>query len=243
MVPRTAVHALPVTASLEETKNAFRSLGYSRLPVHRERLDDVVGVLFRRDLEPYLEQPQTEGFNLETLLHPPMFIPATARLGAVLKQMQASRTHLAFVLNEHGGVEGIVTLEDLLEEIVGEINDEFDEEVRSQIVEQPDGTYLLDGMLAVRDANRRLNLKLPEDAGYTTLAGFMLARAGRILEPGEFVEHDGVRFTARNIDRRRIRRILLTPLTIGGPESLGYPAAVLLAFSAPLLTTTLTMTV
>jgi CBS domain containing-hemolysin-like protein len=243
MVPRTAVHALPVTATLEETKKAFRGLGYSRLPVHRERMDDVVGVLFRRDLEPFLEQPQTEEFNLETLLHPPMFIPATARLGAVLKQMQASRTHLAFVLNEHGGVEGIVTLEDLLEEIVGEINDEFDEEVRSQIVEQPDGTYLLDGMLAVRDANRRLNLKLPEDAGYTTLAGFMLARAGRILQPGESVEHDGVRFTARNIDRRRIRRILLTPLSNGEAESVGYRAAVLLAFSAPLLTTTLTMTV
>jgi CBS domain-containing protein len=86
-----------------------------------------------------------------------------------------AKTHIACVVDEHGGLEGIVTLEDLLEEIVGEIDDEYDEETRSQVSAQPDGTYLLDGMLAVRDANRRFNLKLPEEAGYTTMAGFLLA--------------------------------------------------------------------
>ncbi|MBA3767285.1 MAG: HlyC/CorC family transporter [Acidobacteria bacterium] len=207
MVPRTAVEAIPVTATLDETKQAFRNLGYSRLPIYRERLDDIIGVLFRRDLEPFLEQPQRDGFDLEKLLHSPVFIPATARLGTVLKHMQSSRTHLAFVIDEHGGLEGIVTLEDLLEEIVGEINDEYDEEVRSQIVEEVDGTYLLDGMLAVRDANRRFHLGLPEDAGYTTLAGFMLAKSGRLLKPGEAVEYEGARFTVERVDRRRIRRI------------------------------------
>jgi CBS domain containing-hemolysin-like protein len=235
MVPRTAVDALPVTATLEETKRAFRNLGYSRLPVYRERLDDVVGVVFRRDLEPFLEQPQPDGFALEKLLHPPLFIPATARLGAVLKQMQSTRTHLAFVLDEHGGMEGIVTLEDLLEEIVGEINDEYDEEVRSQIVKEADGTYLLDGMLAVRDANRHFNLKLPEEAGYTTLAGFMLASAGRLLQPGESVEHDDARFTVKRVDRRRIRRIVFTPAAHDGQESQRAMAAMLPFASASLL--------
>ncbi len=94
-----------------------------------------------------------------------------------------------------------------MEGIVGEINDEYDEEVRAQIVEDVDGTYLLDGMLAVRDANRRFHLGLPEDAGYTTLAGFMLAKSGRLLKPGEAVEYEGARFTVERVDRRRIRRI------------------------------------
>jgi CBS domain containing-hemolysin-like protein len=205
MVPRTTMDALPVTATLEEAKAAFRRLGYSRLPVYREQLDDIVGVLFRRDLEPYLEHPPVE-FNLEEVLHPPMFVPATARLGVVLKQMQSTRTHLAFATDEHGGIEGIITLEDLLEEIVGEIDDEFDDEVRSQIVEV-DGIYLLDGMLAVRDANRRLNLSLPEDANYTTVAGFLVAQSGRLLRAGETVEYDGARFEVDRVDRRRIQRI------------------------------------
>ncbi|HEY9402337.1 MAG TPA: hemolysin family protein [Pyrinomonadaceae bacterium] len=206
MIPRTAVDALPVTATFEEAKQAFRTLGYSRLPVYRERLDDVVGVVFWRDIEPYYEK-QDDGFDLGKLAHPPMFIPAAAQLGAVLKQMQSTRNHLAFVIDEHGGVEGIVTLEDLLEEIVGEINDEFDEEVRSQITPEPDGTYLLDGMLAVRDANRQFDLNLPEDGSYTTLAGFLMAQTGRLLQQGETVEFEGALFTVERVDRRRIRRV------------------------------------
>ena len=211
MIPRTSVEALPVTASFAETRKAFRTLGYSRLPVYRERLDEIVGVLYRRDLEPYLEDSQAKVFNLEELLHAPIFIPATVKLGVVLKGMQAARTHLAFVVDEHGGMEGIVTLEDLLEEIVGEIDDECDEEVRSQIAEQSDGTYLLDGMLAVRDANRRFNLQLPEAEGYTTLAGFMLAQTGRLMRQGETVEYQDAHFKVERIDRHRIRRIRFTP--------------------------------
>jgi CBS domain containing-hemolysin-like protein len=211
MVPRTAVSALPVTATLEEAEEAFCTLGYSRLPVYRGRLDDVVGVLFMKDIMPCLRQSNPSRFDMEKMLHPPLFIPASARLGAVLAQMQSARTHLAFVVDEHGGIEGILTLEDLLEEIVGEINDEYDEETRSQISEQQDGTYLLDGMLAVRDANRRFKLGLPEEAGYTTMAGFLLARAGRILKPGETVEHEGALFTVERVERHRIRRIRFTP--------------------------------
>lgn len=213
MIPRPNVYAIPVTSTLEETKKAFRTLGFSRLPVYRERLDEVVGVLFRRDLEPFLEQGQTLEFDLEKLLHPPLFVPAAARLGAVLKQMQASHTHLAIVVDEHGGLEGIVALEDLLEEIVGEINDEFDEESRSQIVKE-NGSFMLDGMLAMRDVNRRLKLNLPEEGNYTTLAGFLLAKSGRLLQQGESVEHEGARFTVEQVERRRIRRVRYTPAPV-----------------------------
>jgi CBS domain containing-hemolysin-like protein len=211
MIPRTAVAALSVSATLPEAKAAFRNLGYSRLPVYRDRVDEVVGVVNRRDLEPYLEQSQRGEFDLEALLHPPVFIPATARLGAVLKQMQTSRTHLAFVVDEHGGMEGIITLEDLLEEIVGEIDDEYDEEIRAQIAKETNGTYLLSGMLTVRDANRQLQLGLPENAGYTTLAGFLLSQSGRLLQSGETVEYGGAYFRVERMDRRRIRQIRFTP--------------------------------
>lgn len=210
MIPRTAVAALPLTATLEEAKEAFRNLGYSRLPVYEDNLDKVVGVLVRRDLEPYLENATPpDNFNLRNLVHPPQFIPTAARLGAALQRMQAKRIHLGFVVDEHGGIEGIVTLEDLLEEIVGEINDEFDEEVRAQISKESDGTYLLSGMLTVRDANRQLKLDLPEDGGYTTLAGFVMAQAGRLPQLGEVVEYEGMTFKIDRLEGRRIRRVRL----------------------------------
>jgi CBS domain containing-hemolysin-like protein len=210
MIPRTAMAALPVTATLEETREAFRSLGYSRLPVYEDSLDNVVGVLFRRDLEPYLEQPNAkDNFSLRNLIHPPQFIPTAARLGAALKQMQSKRIHLGFVVDEYGGLEGIVTLEDLLEEIVGEINDEFDEEVRAQILKQADGSYLLSGMLTIRDANRQLRLELPEDSGYTTLGGFLMAQAGRLPQVGEVIKYLGMTFRIDRLEGRRIRRVRL----------------------------------
>jgi len=207
MIPRVSVDTLSADATLDETKTAFRTLGYSRLPVYRDRVDNIIGVLFRRDLEPFLESPV--GFDLEKLLHPALFIPETAKLGLLLRRMQSARIHLAIVVDEHGGMEGVVTLEDLLEEIVGEIDDEYDEEVRLQIINQPDGTYLLDGMLAIHDANRQLNLNLPENDGYTTLAGFLMAQTGQILETGETVEYEGARFTVERVNKRRVRRVRL----------------------------------
>lgn len=210
MVPRNAVNALPVTATFEETKKAFRISGYSRLPVYRDQLDNIIGVLYRRDLEPHLEQRNVEDFDLARLVHPPKFIPSTAQLSSALRQMQASRTHLAVVVDEYGGVEGIVTLEDLLEEIVGEIVDEFDEEVPAPIMEDR-GSYVLDGILPVWDMNNYLNLHLPEEASYTTVAGLMLALSGHMMNVGESVEHEEGRFTVESLDRRRIRRVRFTP--------------------------------
>jgi CBS domain containing-hemolysin-like protein len=208
MVPRTQVEALPVTATLEEARERFRTSGYSRLPVYRERLDEIVGLLFRKDLD--MGQVTPESFDLAKLARPPLFIPASASLGAALSQMQGGRVHFAFAIDEHGGIEGVVTLEDLLEEIVGEINDEYDGEVRSQIARE-DGSYVVDGMLAVRDANQHLNLSLPEDEHYTTVAGFVMAQAGRILGPGETVEYEGARFTVERVDGLRIRRLRYFP--------------------------------
>ncbi len=231
MVPRMQVEALTVTATLEEIRAAFLSTGYSRLPVYGERLDDIVGLLFRKDVD--MGRALAAGFELRKLVRPPAFMPATASLGEALKQMQASRVHFCFVIDEHGGMEGILTLEDLLEEIVGEINDEYDEETRSQI--KKDGqTFVLDGMLAVRDANQRLGLGLPEDGSYTTIAGFLLARAGRLLNPGDKVEDAAGTFQIERVDRRRISRIRFVPAKQNDDQSINF-SALLIMCGAPSL--------
>jgi magnesium and cobalt exporter, CNNM family len=208
MVPRGQVEALPDTATLEEARRAFITSGYSRLPVFSDRLDDIRGLLFRKDLD--MGRVLDDDFDIKKLVRPPTFIPTTTSLGEALRQMQRTRVHFMFVIDEHGGIEGILTLEDLLEEIVGEISDEYDEEVREQI--RKDGErYVLDGMLTVRDANRQLGLDLPENNSYTTIAGFLMAKAGRVLKAGDSVEDDVGVFTIEAVDKRRISRIRFAP--------------------------------
>jgi CBS domain containing-hemolysin-like protein len=207
MVPRTEMVAISNDCSLEDIAKSFREHGYSRMPVYRESLDDVIGFIHSKDLLPYLLRPET--FRLEHVLQAPLYVVDTARLEDVLRQMQRAKAHFGFVVDEHGGVEGVITLEDLLEEIVGDISDEHDEEVNEQITEERDGTYLLEGGLAVRDLNRRLHLKVPESETYTTIAGFLMTEAGHVLEPGETIKHDGHVFHVERVERRRVLRVRL----------------------------------
>lgn len=207
MVPRTQMAAVSNLCSLEEIAGAFRKHGYSRLPVYSESLDNVIGVIHSKDLMPYLLTP--EKFRLEHVLQAPLYVVDTARLEDVLRQMQKAKVHFGFVVDEHGGIEGIITLEDLLEEIVGDISDEHDDEVNEQISEERDGTYVLDGGLAVRDLNRRLSLHLPESEAYTTIAGFLMTEAGHVLATGEVVKHDGLLFHIERVEGRRIASIRL----------------------------------
>lgn len=205
MIPRTEIVAIPETSSLEAIANAFRQNGYSRLPVYRGSLDDVAGVIHSKDVMSYLMRPKS--FKLESILQKPMYVVDTARLEDVLRQMQREKFHFGFVVDEHGGVEGIITLEDLLEEIVGDISDEHDEEVNEQIHEQVDGSYLLDGGLAVRDLNRRLEMHVPISDGYTTVAGFLMSVAGTILVVGDQVPFNGHVFTVEKAHKRRILQV------------------------------------
>ena len=207
MVPRTQMAAVSRDCGLEQIAVAFREHGFSRLPVYGESLDDIIGFLHSKDVMPYLLKP--ESFRLEDVLQPPLYVVDTARLEDVLRQMQKAKVHFGFVVDEHGGVEGIITLDDLLEEIVGEISDEHDEEVNEQIKETGDGTYMLDGALAVRDINRRLNLSLPESDAYTTIAGFLMTEAGHILQPHEDIKYNGLVFHIDKVDKRRVVRVKL----------------------------------
>jgi len=207
MVPRTEMAAIPSTCSLAEITKAFDQHRYSRLPVYRESFDDVIGFVHSKDVMPYLLHP--ERFKLEDVLQPPLYVVDTARLEHVLRQMQKAKMHFGFVVDEHGGLEGIITLEDLLEEIVGDISDEHDEEVNEQITEIDRHTYVLDGGLAVRDLNRRLKLSVPESEGYTTVGGFLMREAGHVLKHGEVVQHDGLVFKVERVEKRRVMRVKL----------------------------------
>jgi len=218
MVPRTEMAAIQNTCTLEEITKAFDQHRYSRLPVYRESFDDVCGFIHSKDVMPYLLHP--EKFKLEDVLQPPLYVVDTARLEHVLRQMQKAKMHFGFVVDEHGGLEGIITLEDLLEEIVGEISDEHDEEVNEQITELDKSTYVLDGGLAVRDLNRRLKLSVPESESYTTVGGFLMTEAGHVLNPGEVVQHDGLVFKVERVEKRRVMRVKLEIVQTDGEEEL-----------------------
>src|SRR6267143_2961151 len=216
MVPRTEMAAISGECSLAQITKAFDKYRYSRLPVYRESLDDVVGFIHSKDVMPYLLSP--EKFRLEDVLQPPLYVVDTARLEDVLRQMQKAKAHFGFVVDEHGGLEGIITLEDLLEEIVGDISDEHDEEVNEQIVPLDGRKYSLSGGLAVRDLNRRLKLSLPESEGYTTIAGFLMTEAGHVLKAGERIEYNGLVFEIDRVERRRVISVRLE-VPAAEPES------------------------
>lgn len=207
MVPRTEVVAIPETSTFDEISDAVNEHGYSRLPVYRTSMDDMIGFVHSKDLVAFARRP--EAFVLADVLHKASYVVDTARLEDVLRQMQTEKFHFGFVVDEHGGIEGIITLDDLLEEIVGDISDEHDEEVNEQIKEQPDGTFLLDGGLAVRDLNKRLDLNLPVSESYTTIAGFLMSEAGQIMSEGDSVVFNGHTFRVEQVDKRRISTVQL----------------------------------
>lgn len=205
MIPRTEIIALPVASSLEDIAETFRECGFSRLPIYRDSMDDIAGVVHSKDVMISLLKPN--GFRIERILRKPFYVVDTARLEDVLRQMQQEKFHFGFVVDEHGGIEGIITLEDLLEEIVGDIADEHDKEMIEQIHEQKDGSYVLGGGLAVKDLNKRLDIELPVSENYTTIAGFLMSEAGRVLEVGEKVAFNGHTFKIEEVGKRRILRI------------------------------------
>ncbi len=205
MIPRIEVVAVAEKSGLNEIAKTFAESGFSRLPVYRDSLDDIAGVLHSKDLVAYVNRPKS--FRIEDILIKPNYVVDTARLEDVLRQMQTEKFHFGFVVDEHGGIEGIITLEDLLEEIVGDISDEHDEEVNEQIDCQSDGSYLLDGGLAVRDLNRRLDVNVPVSEGYTTIAGFLMSEAGQILAEGESVPFNGHIFRVEKVEKHRVIQV------------------------------------
>lgn len=216
MVPRPGVKAIEIGADLGQVLEIIRSSGFSRYPVYRGRVDNVEGLIHAKDVIPFLAGGGP--FDLKPLLRRPLFIPELASLEKALLQMQEAAVHQAFVIDEFGNMEGIVTMEDIIEEIVGEIQDEYDPALEAWLTELGGREYLVKGAAPVKAVNDRLGLNLPEKADYTTLAGFFLYEVGRIPREKESLEFRGDGYIVEKMTKRHISllRIRLKETGSGG---------------------------
>lgn len=208
MTPRTTLTAVAVSATLPEAIALATESGHSRLPVYEDTLDKIIGVFYTRDALAYWPA-RCEGNlpSLKEIMRSPFFVPETKKVNELLREFRTRRTQLAIIVDEYGGTAGMVTLEDLLEEIVGDIDDEFDVEEPEEYAQVGEDTYELDGSLSVFDINDSLNLNLPEDQGYDTLAGFVMYKLGRLPEEGEELRDAGWSMKILKINDRRIDRV------------------------------------
>ena len=208
MVPRPEVVALSVDLPPEQCLEAVMDSPYTRYPVYRDTLDNVVGILHVRDLFSALRERGMHEVKVEELVRPAHIVPETKDLAALLTEFRRANQHMAIVVDEYGEMEGIVTLEDLLEEIVGEIEDEFD--LPDESIEQiDDDTIRIDGTFPIDDFNERFHTDLP-DEDYHTLAGFVFGLLGRQPEVGDDISHDGLRFDVLEVEGSRINKIAVT---------------------------------
>jgi len=204
MIPRTEVVAVEVETPVPEIIRLLAEEGHSRMPVYRENLDRIEGVLHARDLVPLLAHPEI--IVMRDLLRPAHFVPWSKPIEQLLREMQRKHLHMAFVVDEHGGIMGLCTIEDVLEQIVGEIRDEF-EEVGRAIEVHPDGTFTVQGEAPVGEFNLTAAADLPEDAGYETMSGFLNAIAGAIPGKGDRFFWKGWVFTVAEADPRRVTKL------------------------------------
>jgi putative hemolysin len=223
MVPRADVVAISIDLEPEEALRVAIESPYTRYPVYRGSLDEIVGVLHVRDLFQALQRnSDMKRLRLEDLVRDPHIVPETKDVAALLQDFRRTKEHMAIVMNEHGTMEGIVTLEDLLEELVGEIEDEFD--LPDESVERIDDNVIrIDGTFPIDDFNEQFRTELPAE-DYHTMAGFVFGLLGRAPEPGDEVQHDGTRFRVIQTDGSRIER-LQVEFVPGEPETGEVPPA------------------
>lgn len=209
MVPRPNIRALDITTPPEEVLKRAAELGHTRLPVHRGTLEETVGVVVIKDLFRCAAEGTTP--VVEQLLHAPIFVPESTQVSDVLRTFQRSRLHLALVVDEYGQVVGLVTTEDLLEEIVGEIRDERDSPRLESVTRLPDGSYVIDGTATIRDLREQIGLPLDDSPDYQTLAGFILHRLGVVPRPGATLHAAGHRWTVVDMEGPRIMKVKAEP--------------------------------
>jgi gliding motility-associated protein GldE len=211
MKQRLGVVAFENTLSFKDLLEKITSSGFSRVPIYKEKLDNIAGVLYTKDLLQYIDKHET--FNWQTIIRPPFFVPENKKIDDLLREFQQKKIHLAIVVDEYGGTSGIVTLEDVIEEIVGEINDEFDDDelVYSKL---DDNHFVFEGNAPLNDLYRILEIdgEMFEDAKgeSDTLAGFILEIEGRIPQRGENIKFKNLLFTIESADSRKIKRVKVT---------------------------------
>lgn len=207
MTPRTEVQAIPAHATLADAGAAILRDGHSRVPVYEKTIDNVIGILFAKDLIQFLTGAQA--FSLRKVVRPPLLVPATKSVRELLAEFKARKMHMAIVLDEYGGTAGLVTIEDILEELVGEIQDEHEQAAPDEpMIRWLDGrTAEVDGRVHIDDLAGELGLVMPEGADYDTVGGFVFSTLGHIPAVGETFDHANLRFTVTDAKRTRVERV------------------------------------
>lgn len=220
MTPRKDIVSVRYTMGLAEISKLFTSESFSRLVVIGSGLDDVKGILLVKDLLPFLGGAKdAKDFNLADVCRPPYFVPGTKRVTDVLQDFRKQAVHMAIVHDEHGGVDGLVTLEDLIEEIVGEIRDEHDSPHEENVVKEArSGELIVDGSIDIDDFNERYDYQFPPGE-YDTVAGFVIDRLGHLPEAGEVVEYDGVSIKVEEVEQNRITQVRISSRVSEAKES------------------------
>ena len=204
MTPRTDIEALPTDASRQQCVATILSVGHSRIPVYESTLDSVVGILYAKDL---LAVGPDQPFDVAAIMRKPFFVPETKVISDLLEEFKAQKVHMAIVLDEYGGTAGLVTIEDLLEEIVGEIADEYEQGSPAMLLRIDDRTADVDARMYIDDLNDELDIELPEEEDYDTLGGFVFSTLGAIPQAGDQFEYEGVQFTILEAEQRKINRV------------------------------------
>jgi putative hemolysin len=226
MTPRTDIEGIELTDDLGAIREFIAVARHSRIPVYRESLDQIVGILYVKDLIPWLGREPAD-FHLQPLLRRPILVPETKRVRDMLQEFRASEVHLAIVIDEYGGTAGLVTIEDVLEQIVGDIRDEHEppheEEPTLTVINE--NRVEVDGRFYVDELNERLDLRIPESDDYDTVAGFVLAKLGRVPAAGETLEAEGATFTVLAASPTHVKRVVIDlPEPITRPVEVGQPA-------------------
>jgi len=208
MTPRTDMISLPLSTKVDEAISIAMENGHSRIPVFSENRDEIKGVLYLKDLLPHWGRPDSHDLALENIIRPAYFVPAQTPISRLLAEFKSRKIHFAIVVDEYGGTAGIITIEDILEEIVGEIEDEFDPELEQQPLTVIDHTTVeADARTHIDDLGDALRVELEDDGDYDTVGGLLFTMLGRVPVSGENVETAGLRFTVLDADERRVRRV------------------------------------
>jgi putative hemolysin len=216
MVPRIDMVAIDVETSLYEALDVIISAGHSRIPVYEEHVDQILGILYAKDLLKCYRDQRTDA-PIRELLRPPYFVPASKKVHTLLKEMQQERVHIAVVVDEYGGTAGLVTIEDLIEEIVGEIQDEYDSEEEAFVEAIGANVYVLNSRLDLYSLSKLLDIELP-DGDADTLGGLIYSLLGHVPEQGEAVTFANWRFTVLSLDGQRIDHVRAEPITAQNNE-------------------------
>ena len=218
MTSRPEVVAIEQSATLRQVKQTIEESGHSRIPIFSGTLDQIVGVLYARDLLQHLGET-SQNFDIKSAMRPAFYVPETKAVRDLLRDFRVQKIHIAIVLDEYGGTAGLVTIEDVLEELVGDISDEHEGVEPDMFTRVSENVIEADALLEIEQLNRLTSLALPEDAGYTTLGGFVSTTVGRIPEVGSTVDYQGNKFTVLDAEPQMIKRIRieLAPQTVAQP--------------------------